>query len=139
METLATVKKEQNVLTVQQAFDDFLKGNVQGIADACTDDITWGSYFDPLVPFSKTYKGKTGVGEFFATLGGSAEYKRFDTNDFYADGDSVLVKGYQEAVVRSTGKTFSHDFLMHFKLRDGKICYFFSYIDILDEVKAFQS
>jgi uncharacterized protein len=139
METLATLKNEQNVSTVKKAFQDFLTGNVQGIMDVCTDDISWGSYFDPSVPFSKTYHGKSGVGEFFATLGGSADYKRFDTNEFYADGDSVLVKGYHEAVVRSTGKTFGHDFLMHFKLRDGKICYFFSYIDILDEMKAFQS
>ena len=139
METLTTVKNEQNVLTVKQAYQDFLSGNVQGIMDACTDDITWGSYFDPSVPFSKTYHGKHGVGEFFATLGAAADYKKFDTNEFYADGDSVLVKGYHEAVIRSTGNKFGHDFLMHFKLRDGKICYFFSYIDLLDEVKAFQS
>jgi ketosteroid isomerase-like protein len=139
METLATVKNEQNVLTVQQAFQNFLTGNVQGIVDACTDDITWGSYYDPSVPFSKTYQGKSGVGEFFATLGASADYKRFDTNEFFADDSSVLVKGHHEAVARSTGKTFDHDFMMHFKLRDGKIFYFFSYINILDEVKAFQS
>jgi uncharacterized protein len=137
METLATVKKEQNSLTVQQAFDNFLKGNVQGILDVCTDDITWGSYLDPAVPFSKTYQGKKGVGEFFATLAATSDYKTFDTQDFYADGDAVLVKGYQEAVVKTTGKTFAHDFLMQFKLRDGKIAYFFSFIDMNDEVKAF--
>jgi uncharacterized protein len=137
METLATVKNEQNVLTVQRAFQNFLTGNIQGIMDACTDDITWGSYSDPSVPFSKTYHGKSGVGEFFATLGASAEYKKFDTNEFYADDNSVLVKGYHEAVVKTTGKTFGHDFLMQFKLRDGEIFYFFSFIDILDEVEAF--
>jgi ketosteroid isomerase-like protein len=73
METLATVKNEQNVLIVKEAYQDFMTGNIQGIMDACTDDITWGSYFDPAVPFSKTYHGKSGVGEFFATLGGSSE------------------------------------------------------------------
>jgi ketosteroid isomerase-like protein len=137
METLVSVKKEQNVLTVQQAFIDFLKGNVQGILDVCTEDVTWGSYSDPAVPFSKTYAGKKGVGEFFATLAATSDYKTFATRDFYADGDTVLVKGYQEAVVKGTGKTFAHDFLMQFKLRDGKIFYFFSFIDINDEVKAF--
>jgi uncharacterized protein len=137
METLASVRKEQNVLTVQQAFNDFLKGNVQGILDVCTDDITWGSYFDPAVPFSKTYQGKSGVAEFFGTLAATSDYKTFDTQDFYADGDTVLVKGYQEAVVKTTGKTFAHDFLMQFKLKDGKITNFFSFIDINDEAKAF--
>jgi uncharacterized protein len=137
METLATVKNEQNILTVQKAFQNFLTGNAQGIMDACTDDVTWGSYFDPAVPFSKTYQGKKGVGEFFATLAATADYKKFDTNEFYADADTVLVKGYQEAVVRTTGKKFGHDFLMQFKLRDGKITYFFSFVNMLDEVKAF--
>jgi hypothetical protein len=137
MQTLATVKKEQNVTIVQQAFQNFLAGNVQAIMDACTDAVVWGSYFDPAVPFSKTYHGKSGVGEFFATLAASADYKKFDTNEFFADGDTVLVKGYHEAVVRSTGKTFGHDFLMQFTLADGKITYFFSFINILDEVKAF--
>lgn len=137
METLATVKKEQNVSIVQKAFDNFLKGNIQGILDVSADDITWGSYFDPAVPFSKAYHGKSGVGEFFATLGGSVDYKKFELHEYYADGDTVLVKGRQEAVVKTTGKTFGHDFLMQFKLRDGKVIYFFSFIDILDEVKAF--
>ena len=89
------------------------------------------------MPFSKTYHGKKGVGEFFATLAATSDYKRFETPEFYADGDTVLVKGYQEAVVRTTGKTFAHDFLMQFKLRNGKVFYFFSFIDINDEVKAF--
>jgi hypothetical protein len=137
MQTLATVKTEENISIVQNAFQNFLTGNVQGILDVCTDDVTWGSYYDPAVPFSKTYHGKSGVGEFFATLGGSVDYKKFELQEYYADGDSVLVKGYQEAVVKTTGKTFGHDFLMQFKLKDGKTFYFFSFIDILDEVKAF--
>lgn len=138
METLATVKTEKNVSIVQAAFADFMKGNVQGIIDVCTNDITWGSYSDPAVPFSKTYHGKNGVGEFFATLAASADYKKFEPHEYYADKDAVLVRGFQEAVVRATGKTFAHDFLMQFKLREGKVFYFFSFIDILDEVKAFQ-
>ena len=40
METLATVKKEQNIAIVQNAFTDFLKGNISGILDACTNDVT---------------------------------------------------------------------------------------------------
>lgn len=137
MQTLATVKTEENISIVQNAFQNFLTGNVQGILDACTDDVTWGSYYDPAVPFSKTYHGKNGVGEFFATLAATSDYKKFELQEYYADGDTVLVKGYQEAVVKTTGKTFGHDFLMQFKLKDGKTFYFFSFIDILDEVKAF--
>ena len=137
METLATVKTEQNISIVQKAFADFLNGNIAGILDASTDDILWGSYDNPAVPFGKTYHGKKGVGEFFSTLGSTVDYKTFETREYFADKDSVLVSGYQEATVKSTGKKFGHDFLMHFKLKDGLISYFFSFVDSRDEKEAF--
>ena len=137
METLATVKKEQNVTIVQNAFQNFLTGNIAGILDACTDDVAWGAYSHPAVPYSKTYHGKSGVGEFFATLAGNTDYKRFEPREFFAEGDAVLVRGYHEAVVKATGKTFGHDFLMHFRLTNGKVSYYFAFVDINDQANAF--
>ena len=77
------------------------------------------------------------MGEFFSTLSTTADYKRFEPREFYADGDTVLVRGYHEAVVRSTGKKFGHDFLMHFKMKDGKVFDYFAFIDINDQAQAF--
>jgi len=138
METLASVKKEQNISIVQNAFDNFLKGNIAAILDECTDDIEWGSYNNPAVPFGKTYHGKEGTAEFFSTLAAAADYTIFEPGDYYADKDSVLVRGYQEATVKATGKSFSHEFLMHFKLRERKISYFFAFVDSRDEAEAFK-
>jgi ketosteroid isomerase-like protein len=139
METLLSVKKEQNIAVVQKAFENFLKGDIAAIISESTDDIEWESYDNPVVPFGKTYHGKKGVGEFFASLGSSVDYTVFDPRDYYADRDSVLVRGSQEAIVKSTGKKFSHEFLMHFKLRDGKIANFFSFVDSRDEARAFSN
>jgi len=83
------------------------------------------------------FHGRKGIADFFSTLSDAVDYKVFDPGDYYADNDSVLVKGYQEAIVKSTGKTFGHDFLMHFKIRDGKIASFFAYVDSMDEAQAF--
>jgi hypothetical protein len=137
METLATVKKEQNIAIVQNAFADFLKGNISGIMDACTNDISWNSYDNPAIPYATSYHGKEGVGEFFASLSGSIDYTDFQTKEFFADSDRVFVKGYHKATVKSTGKTFGHDFLMEFWLRDGKISSFFAYVDTRDQAAAF--
>ena len=137
METLATVKNEQNLLVIQNAFENFLKGNIAGITDACTDDIVWSAYHHPVVPYSGEYHGKKGVGDFFATLASTTDYTAFETKEFYADGDTVLVKAYHEAIVKATGKKFGHDFLMQFKLRNGKVAYYFAFIDINDQANAF--
>jgi ketosteroid isomerase-like protein len=137
METLATVKKEQNISIVQNAFANFLNGNIPGILDASTDDITWSSYDNPAVPYAKTYHGKKGAAEFFASLGGSVDYTEFQPREYFADADKVFVKGYHKATVKSTGKTYGHDFLMEFSFRDGKVSSFFAYVDTRDQAAAF--
>jgi uncharacterized protein len=131
--------QEQNINTVKVAFDDFLKGNIQSILDGCTNDIEWGSHNNPTVPYGRTYNGKAGAADFFKTLGDSVNYTRFEPKEFYADRDKVFVKGYHEATVKSTGKTFGHDFVMEFTIKDGKVSRFFSYVDTNDQARAFQS
>lgn len=50
MET-ATLTKN-NVQIIQQAFDDFGKGTIQGILDVCTNDVVWSSAENPNVPIA---------------------------------------------------------------------------------------
>ena len=137
METLATVKKEQNISIVQKAYAEFAKGNIPGILENCTDDITWSSFDNSPVPFAGTFNGKRGVADFFAALGGSVDYTEFQPKEFFADADKVFAKGYHKAKVKSTGKTFGHEFLMEFSLRDGKVFSFFAWVDSRDEAAAF--
>jgi ketosteroid isomerase-like protein len=139
MDASATAEKEQNISIVQNAFENFLKGKIQGILDACTDDIKWGAHENAGVPYAQTYYGKEGTAEFFTTLSGSIDYSEFQPKEFFADGDKVFVKGSHKAKVKSTGKTFGHDLLMEFSLRDGKIASFFAWVDSRDQAQAFQS
>jgi len=137
METLTSIRAEQNISVVQKGFADFLSGNINGILDASAEDVTWGSYENPVVPYAGSFFGKKGVADFFSTLGSAVDYKAFEPKDFYTDKDVVFVKGYHEAVVKSTGKTFGHDFLMEFTIRDGLISRFFAFVDSKDQADAF--
>lgn len=137
MPTIA-IKTDKNVQLVKNAYGEFLNGNIQGVLDLCTDDIDWGAYENSTVPYGQTYYGKPGVGEFFATLGGAIDYTQFEPKEFYPSGDKVFVRGYHQAKVKSTGKTFGHDFLMEFTLRDNKIRSFFAWVDSRDQAHAFQ-
>jgi ketosteroid isomerase-like protein len=134
METLTTTAK---IETVQHAFEDFAKRNIAGILNACSDDITWSSWNNPVVPFARTYHGKAGAASFFKDLSDAVDYTAFEPREFYDCGDRVFVKVYHAANVKATGKSFGHETLMEFVFSAGKICSFFAYVDSHDEAEAF--
>ena len=136
METLTETKS--NVQLIQQACEDFLKGNIPAVIETCSDDVEWGSYENPDVPFSATYHGKKGVAEFFTTLSESVHYSRFDPQQFVSQGDDVLVLGHQTGTVKATGKSFDHNWCFSFKVQNGKLKRFFAYVDSRDQSKAFK-
>ncbi len=136
METTTATKN--NLQIVQQGFDNFAKGNISAIIDVCTDDVEWGSYNNPDVTPSGTYHGKKGVQDFFSTLAQNINYSSFEPRDFLVQGDNVVVFGHHTGTVKSTGKTFDHDWCMRFKMDDGKIEEYFSFVDTYDQAKAFK-
>lgn len=131
--------KEQNIAVAQHAINDFLSGDIQGMLNLCADDITWSTNENPDVPFAHTYKGKTGANQFFNDLGSNVEFKDFSPEKYYGDDDMVFVKTHEAAKVKSTGKTYDHQMLMSFKIRDGKIKEFFAYVDSADQARAFKA
>lgn len=137
METLASVKTEQNIARVQSAYADFASGDIQAVANACTEDIIWGSYDNSAVPFAGNFHGRQGVIDFFTALGTTVDYLEFQPREFFGAGDKVFVKGYHKGKVKSTGKLFGHEFLMEFQLKDEKLSSFFAWVDTRDEMQAF--
>ena len=134
-----TEQEEKNIAIVRNAFDNFLKGNIEGIMNDCADDIEWGAHNNPGVPFAKTFYGKEGASNFFSTLLGNIEYTAFEPKEFYADGDKVFVKGYHEAKVKSNGNSFGHSILMEFTFSNSKVSSFFAWVDSRDQAQAFHS
>lgn len=133
-----TSTTKTNVQVIQKAFQDFLQGNIQGILDSCDDKIEWASYKNPDVPVSGTFYGKEGVQDFFTALAKYIDYKGFEPREYISQGDTVMVLGHHTGLVKQTGKTFDHDWCMHFKLKNGKVAYYFVFVDTLEQAKAFK-
>lgn len=138
-EVVSASEKQQNVMLVKNAFENFLKGNIQGIVDVCADDIEWGAHENPEVPYAQTFHGKKGVSQFFSSLLGNVDYSAFEPKEFYTDGNKVFVKGYHAAKVKSTGKSFGHPMFLEFIVNNGKISSFFAWVDTRDQADAFKS
>jgi uncharacterized protein len=135
MEKLTAAKTNTEI--VQQAFADFGTGNIAGILNECTTDAVWATWHNPVLPYAKTFYGKAGIGDFFNALATTLDYSAFEPKEFYATGNKVFAKVYQAATVKATGKSYAHDCLMEFTFKDGKMCAFFAYVDIADQVQAF--
>lgn len=122
---------EQNVQVVQQAYAAFGRGDVDGILDLCSDDIVW----DPVVgasanvPQAGRKVGKAGVREFFRLLSESMTFQQFEPREFIAQGDRVVVVGHYAGTPNTTGKTMESDWVMLFRLENGKVSEFREFTD----------
>ncbi len=120
----------RNAKTVQDAYAAFGRGDIKGVLDTLDDQVTWKPITGagPQVPHAGERHGKDQVTEFFAILGRSLTFERFEPRDFIAQGDRVVVLGSYRGRSRN-GKTFESEWAMVFTLRNGKVVYFQEFTD----------
>ncbi|HVK96667.1 MAG TPA: nuclear transport factor 2 family protein [Flavisolibacter sp.] len=133
----ATLTKN-NVQVIQKVFADFQNGNIPAIVDACSNEIIWGGYKNPHIPFSGLYYGKEGVMEFFSRVADTINITAFEPREFISDGDDVVAIGRHSGSVKSTGKTFDHDWCFRFHVKNGRILKFVSFADTYEVATAFK-
>ena len=122
---------EQNKKVVQDAYAAFGRGDIPALLGKLTDDVDWHGVIGvgPKVPQGGPRKGKKEVTTFFEQVGATVDFKRFEPQNFLAEGNVVVVLGYYDSVVKTTGKPFASDWVMVFTLRDGKIAKFREFAD----------
>lgn len=112
-----------NVLTVQNDFAAFGKGDIQTIINSTSDDVVWKHFGTPgVVPFAGTYNGHEGVGRFFQIVGANSQFLLFEPQDFVENGNTVTSTVNMKSVAIPTGKEFTGSVTMIFMFDDaGKI------------------
>ena len=123
------MSEQDNIAIVQQAYKNFKSGNIPGLLDLMSDDITWQLPEMQDVPFGGKRTGRDGVGEFFATLGANQESLSFEPRETVAQGDKVVSLGSYQWRVKSTNREYGCDFAHVFTIRGGKITDFLEFTD----------
>jgi uncharacterized protein len=90
-------------------------------------------------PWSGEGRGHGHISRFFQALGTTANLTIFEPRRFMADGDQVVVIGYEEGHVRQTGKPWKAHFTHVFTLASGKITQHREYVDTHAIGEAFRS
>jgi ketosteroid isomerase-like protein len=134
------MSEAQNTQVVQQAYAAFGRGDIPGVLSAFDDHILWKPVTGggKHVPVAGERRGKAATKEFFDQVAKHLNFSRFEPREFVAQGDRVVALGHYTAKT-STGGAFDSDFVMVFKLRDGKVVEFQEFLDSAGLNEAFKS
>jgi ketosteroid isomerase-like protein len=125
------MKEADNIQIVQRAYAAFGRGDVPAMLADMTDDIDWHGVIGvgPNVPTGGPRHGKNQVALFFKQVSETVDFKKFEPQQFLAQGETVVVLGHYTGSVKTTGRTFSLDWVMVFTLHGGKVARFREYTD----------
>jgi uncharacterized protein len=132
--------EDANIQAVQQIYEAFGRGDVAAILQALADDIEWHQPGPTdVLPWAGTRHGREQVAQFFTAVGETLELLQFEPREFLAQGDKVVVFGYERALAKPTNRTFESQWVMEFRLRADQVVYFRAYHDTAAMVIAFRS
>lgn len=77
------------------------------------------------------------MAQFYATFPQTEEVEQMDLQDFIAQSDKVLVFGHYKGRVKSTGRSYTKEFIHVVMLRHGKVIKFREYVASDDMHEAF--
>lgn len=134
------MSEQDNVRLVQNAYDAFKKGDIEGLLSLLTEDIEWVTPGPPdLMPAAGTRKGREGVAEFFATLKEQEDVEIFEPEEFIAQDDKVVAISKYRGRVKATDRE-AETLLVHvFDIKDGKVARFREFFDTASVLPAFIS
>jgi hypothetical protein len=129
---------ENNIRIVQEAYNNFLSGDVAGILNLLSEDVHWQTPEIENAAFGGTKSGREGASDFFRLMSESEETIKFEPKEFIAQGNRVVALGTYGATVRETGRSYETDWVHVFTVEDGKIMSFVEFFDNALASRAFQ-
>jgi uncharacterized protein len=129
---------QQNVQIVKDAYAAFGRGDIQGLLALFAEDVEWITPGEGL-PVAGTYRGLAKVAGFFQKVSEMFEISFFEPREFVAQGDRVLVLGFDRGKVKATNRAFEGDWAVAFTVQNGKVTSVREYLDTLALARSFET
>ncbi len=126
----------KNIQLVQEAYQNFGEGNIPGLLDLLTENVSWIDPGYPNLPYGGNRSGKKEVMEFFTGMGSQITFERFEPQFYLQDGNYVIAKGFFSGKSNEKGKPFESSWIMLWEIIDNKIK---SYESFVDTVKIYEA
>ena len=115
------MSEKDNMKIVQKMYADFGEGDIASVLNAMIPDVVWKQPAVGPEPFAGTIRGREQLGEWFAQMDAVSEVEAFEPQEFFAQGDKVVVLGHYRYRSKSTGKPWESDWAHVWTFRDGKL------------------
>jgi uncharacterized protein len=122
---------QENVQIVKDGFAAFGRGDMQGLLALFAEDILRGSFPAKDGRWPARTAGRREWRVFFQKIFELLEISFLEPREFVAQGDRVLVVGFDRGRVKATNKTFEGHWVMAFTVGNGKVTNVREYIDTL--------
>jgi len=132
------MSERENVEVVKQNYVAVEEGNIPGLLSLLTSDVEWKMPGPSIIPWTGIHRGLNQVEEFFALLGKTLEFQKFEPREYIVQGDTVVVLGYERSLVKPTGRIFEQEWAHIYTLRSGKIAKCLILEDTAAQVAAFE-
>lgn len=118
-------------------YERFGPGDVDGIVALLAPDIVWHLPGPAAVPYAGTWRGKSGVRDWFAAFAGAVAIEAFAVDRVLAADGTVVALGSERARVKATGRTFETAFAHVWTVAGGRIAGFRDTLDTAAVAAAF--
>jgi len=127
---------QENIEIAKKSYADFQKGDIASIIAVLDENVQWTTPGDLALDTAGTWRGKAGVQEFFQAVNEIWEFESFEPLEYVAQGDTVVALGRYAVRSRKTGRRTSSDWVMVWRIRNGKLVEFKEYTDTLALYRA---
>lgn len=110
----------QATIIVQQIYEAFGRGDVQGILDRVSDDIDWEFVGSPALAYAGNRRTREQVADFFAGVAQADDVHAFEPRELIDGGEHVTVLGWEKSTARETGKPFESEWAHIWTIKGGK-------------------
>src|SRR3954471_19847961 len=121
--------EHENERVVQEMYAAFARGDIPAVLDKLADDIEWRIAGPSELPYAGLHRGRDEVAKFFEAFGKTSEFEVFEAQEYFAQGDKVVVLGHERQRVRATGQVVETEWAMVFVVRDRLIRKFHNFVD----------
>jgi ketosteroid isomerase-like protein len=132
------VSDRNNIDILKDSYAAFGRGDLAAILRDVDPNVEWEEAGPKEIPWAGSFRGHDGVKRFFAAIDAEAEVHSFEPQTFIAEGDKVVVLGFEKIRSKRTGRTYECHWAHACTLADGKIVEFREYTDTSAIASAFR-
>jgi uncharacterized protein len=123
------MSERENTKLIEKSYESLKTGDVEPLLKSFAEDVVWELPAMDNVPFAGVWHGREGAKRFFAKVFELQDVIEFEPQEFFAQGDKVVVLGHFTMRLKSTGREFRSLWAHVWRISDGKVTRFYEYVD----------